>query len=63
MTFAEQVKDIRKRLYLSQQNLAEELNISFATINRWEGGKHDPSWQMKKKFYDYCSKMNIKFEE
>ena len=37
------IKDIRSRLNLSQTELAEKLGVSFATLNRWEKGHHEPS--------------------
>ena len=38
MTFSEKVKSARLQLFLSQEKLAKELGVSFATINRWERG-------------------------
>lgn len=37
-----QIRDIRDSLGLSQEELAARLNVSFATINRWENGKSKP---------------------
>ena len=37
------IKDIRSRLNLSQTEFAEKLGVSFATLNRWEKGHHEPS--------------------
>src|SRR5438128_8225254 len=36
------IRDIRNRLHLSQEQLAQRLNVSFATINRWENGRAEP---------------------
>ena len=36
------LQDIRARLDLSQEELAERLGVSFATVNRWEGGVTKP---------------------
>lgn len=33
---------LRSHLQLSQEELAARLNVSFATVNRWEGGKSKP---------------------
>ena len=33
---------LRDHLHLSQEQLAARLNVSFATINRWEQGKSKP---------------------
>lgn len=34
MTFGERVKQVRSELKLSQEEMAKELGVSFATINR-----------------------------
>jgi type I restriction enzyme M protein len=36
------VRDVRSRLNLSQEQLAQRLNVSFATVNRWENGRAEP---------------------
>ena len=54
MKFAEFIKDVRKQLKMSQQQLANALNVSFSTINRWENGKAEPSNLAQKTFFDFC---------
>jgi len=34
---------IRKRLDLSQEQMARILGVSFVSVNRWEGGRSSPS--------------------
>jgi len=41
--FTEQVKAIRKRLKLSQAQLAEKLGVDKMTVSRWERGETRPS--------------------
>ena len=38
MDYPEIIKLIRGHLNLSQEDLARELEVSFATVNRWENG-------------------------
>src|SRR5437899_2633420 len=40
--FNERVQVLRKHLGLSQEELATRLEVSFATVNRWEAGKSKP---------------------
>ena len=54
MEFAKQVKYVREQLRFSQKQLAEALNVSFATINRWENSKVYPSNLAQKTFYEFC---------
>ena len=53
----ELVKEVRKQLALSQEDLARELGVSFATVNRWENGKSLPSKLAKAQFDSFCVKM------
>jgi type I restriction enzyme M protein len=36
------LRAIRSKLNLTQEQLAEQLGVSFATVNRWEGGSNMP---------------------
>ena len=36
------LRDLRTKLQLSQEELAQRLNVSFPTVNRWENGKAKP---------------------
>jgi DNA-binding transcriptional regulator YiaG len=62
MTFAEKLKYVREKLFLSQEAFAKELGVSFATVNRWENGKHLPGYPAKKAFHEFCIKSNIDFK-
>ncbi len=61
--FAEQVHYVREILNLSQDKLAQLLGVSFATINRWENSRNEPSRLAKKMFYDFCENNFIDVEE
>ncbi|MBQ3156063.1 MAG: helix-turn-helix transcriptional regulator [Clostridia bacterium] len=37
-TFAEQLNAVRKEHHITQEQLAQELNVSRTTISRWESG-------------------------
>ncbi|WP_027643826.1 helix-turn-helix domain-containing protein [Enterocloster clostridioformis] len=63
MEFSKKVKKVRKKLGLSQRELAQALSVSFATINRWENGHVIPSNLAKKSFYDFCESNFINLEE
>ena len=57
------VKRIREKLIITQAELAELLDVSFASINRWETGKHEPTTKDKRIIVDLCKKNNISLEE
>jgi DNA-binding transcriptional regulator YiaG len=51
------VKEVRRQLRLSQEALAHELGVSFATINRWENAKTVPFKLARAQFDAFCAKM------
>lgn len=54
MVFPSVIKKVRLELKLSQQQLAQALNVSYTTINRWENGHVVPSNLAQKGFIDFC---------
>ena len=51
------VKEIRRQLSLSQEDLARLLGVSYATVNRWENGLSKPSKLAKAQLEGFCKKM------
>jgi len=51
------VKEVRRQLALSQEDLARELGVSFATVNRRENAQVRPSKLAMAQFDAFCSKM------
>ncbi len=51
------IKTMRKQLNLSQEDLARELGVSYATVNRWENGQTRPSKLAKAQLEAFCEKM------
>lgn len=46
--FASRIRNLRKQHGLTQTELANQLNVSYASVNRWENGKSSPTplaWQ------------------
>ena len=43
------IKDLRDKLMLSQTEMATLLDVAFATVNRWENGKNEPTIKAKRK--------------
>jgi len=62
MKYKELVKRIREKLIITQGELAELLGVSFASINRWETGKHEPTTKIKRKIVELCRANNIDLE-
>lgn len=63
MEFKDKVKFVRKKLYLSQEMMAKELGVAFATVNRWESGRCHPNYKAQKAFADFCEKNCLSVDE
>ena len=53
------IKQIRTYLNMSQAEFAERLNVTFATVNRWENGHAVPNKLAQSKMYDLCSENSV----
>ena len=62
MDYKKLVKDLRDRMVLSQNELADLLGVSFSTVNRWETGKHLPTIKIKRKLINLCKENNINID-
>ena len=51
------LKEVRRQLSLSQEDLARELGVSYATVNRWENGQAKPSKLARAQLDAFCGKM------
>lgn len=54
MNFSEDIKFIRNKQLLTQEEFAKQLGVSFTTVNRWESGKVKPSFRTLKLIDNYC---------
>ena len=51
------IKTVRAQLDLSQEDLAREIGVSYATVNRWENGQVKPSKLAKARLGAFCADM------
>ena len=63
MTFGEKLKIARKKVFLSQEAMAKQLDISFTAYNRLENNKSQPNYATQKAFHDFCLKNKIQFDD
>ena len=62
MTYAEAIKKLRSKMLLTQMEFAEYLGVSFASINRWETGRFEPTMKVKRKLAPLFEKYEIEVE-
>ncbi len=63
MEFSEKIRYVRDKLGMSQEDLARALNVSFATINRWENAKAKPIKIAQAAFDSFCESRGINFND
>lgn len=59
MEFKDRFKTARLEMMMSQEEIAKELGVSFATVNRWETGRNKPNFKAQKAFHALCVKNKI----
>lgn len=53
------IKKIRSHMNMNQTEFAELLNVTFATVNRWENGRAVPNKLAQDKIYDLCKEYDV----
>jgi DNA-binding transcriptional regulator YiaG len=56
MSYADTIKALREKLLLTQMELAAKLGVSYASVNRWENGKCEPTMKAKRKIMSLLKK-------
>ncbi len=62
MNFPEEIKKIRQRSFLTQQDFAKKIGVAFSTVNRWESGRAKPNLKAMKNINTFCLNNNIPYE-
>ena len=63
MEFKEKVYQARMQLGLTQTELAQQLGIGYATINRWENGVTKPNKLKGYAFVQFCERNNVVIDD
>ena len=59
MNYPKMLKEYREKAFLTQEDLANKLGVSYVTVNRWENGKFEPTMKIKRKLYKFFAKEGI----
>ncbi len=62
MTFAENIKQARQKLFYSQEAFAKELNVNLTTVSRWETGKSKPNMSTMRQIKEFCTTHDADYE-
>lgn len=56
------IKTLRNKLVMTQEELADYLDVSFASVNRWERGHFKPTTKAKRQIIKLCIENDINLE-
>ena len=59
MNWSRMIKILREKMLLTQMEFAELLGVSFASVNRWENGEHEPTMKMKREIMKLMKKHRV----
>lgn len=62
MDYSRLLKALRNYLLLSQTELANLLGVSYASVNRWENHRCEPTIKARRKIKELCLKHGIDFK-
>ena len=60
--YSKVIKELRSKMTLSQVEFAQLLGVSFASVNTWETGKHEPTIKIKRKIKALMREYDVKAE-
>ena len=63
MILPEEIKRLRTRCFLTQDNFANKLGVTFSTVNRWEQGKSKPNLVAMKNIKTFCDENDIEYKD
>lgn len=56
------IKDLRKEMMVSQEELARQLNVAFCTVNRYENKHYEPTFKVQRKLKSLAVKHGLNFD-
>ena len=62
MGFPKEIKRIRQRSFLTQQEFANVIGVAFSTVNRWESGRAKQNLKAMKSINIFCLDNNIPYD-
>lgn len=61
--YAKKIREYRERKFLTQEELAKILNVSYVSICRWETGRFKPTMETKKKLVALFNEIGMKIDD
>jgi len=62
MSFGNEIRQVRQKAFLTQDDFAKALNVAVSTVNRWEMNKAKPNMKAMKQIKIFCETNNLPYE-
>ena len=53
------IKEYRNKTFMTQEELAAILHVSYVTVNRWENSHYNPTMKQKRIIYKLCEEKGL----
>lgn len=63
MNLSNEIKIIRQKTFMTQEQFAKKFNVAVSTVNRWENGKTVPGMKAMKQMKEFCNRHNLPFDD
>jgi putative transcriptional regulator len=63
MQLSDNIRLLREKYLLTQEEFAKELGVASSTVNRWETGKARPNMTAMRTIKIFCESRNYPYEE
>ena len=63
MRVANEIRILREKSLLTQEDFAKELGVAASTVNRWETGKARPNMSAMRGIKTFCESHGYPYEE
>ncbi len=62
MNLSSEIKAIRQKTFMTQEQFAKEFNVAFSTVSRWENDKTVPGMKAMKQMKEFCNNHGLAFD-
>ena len=62
MSLGEAIRISRQKVFYTQENFAQKLDVALSTVNRWELNKSKPNMKAMKMIKAFCEENGLNFE-
>lgn len=63
MSLGDAIRMSRQKALYTQEDFAQQLNVTLSTVNRWELNKAKPNMKAMKAIKAFCEENNLNYEE